>query len=130
MKNRTVALWLTCAMGFAALAPGVARAGEREAKNAAIGATAASAYLLSQKKTRGAGYVGAAGSVYLWKKYNDQREVRHKKQRARTEYYRRAAARNARAASYHKSQARAANARAAKARAAKARTVKVRTVRR
>ncbi len=102
MKNRIIAFGLTLVIAFTAFAPGVAMAGEKEAKNVAIGATAISAYLLSQKKTRKAGYVGAAGSVYLWKKYADSRQARRKKEKAREQYYRQAAARNAKAAQYYR----------------------------
>jgi hypothetical protein len=90
-------------MAFTAFAPGVALAGEKEAKNVAIGATVLSAYLLSKRKTRTAGYVGAAGSVYLWKKYADSRKARRKRELAREAYYSRAAANNARAARYYRS---------------------------
>ena len=105
MKQRTIAWAMTLVIAFTAFAPGVAMAGEKEAKNVAIAATAVSAYLLSQKKTRNAGYVGAAGSAYLWKKYADSRKARREKEKAREAYYRRAAAQNAKSAAYWKAQA-------------------------
>lgn len=82
MKNRVLAMALVISIS-AGLVPSVALAGENEAKNAAIGATAVSAYLLSHRGSRNAGLVGAAGSVYLWKKYGDSRSARRHKDLAR-----------------------------------------------
>jgi len=106
VKNRVIAYGLTLVVTLTTFAPGIAMAGEKEAKNAAIAATAVSAYLLSQKKTRTEGYVGAAASVYLWKKYSDSRKARRKREVAREAYYRRAAAQNAKSAAYWRAQAR------------------------
>ena len=75
MKNRVIAFGLLLCIS-ASIVPVAAFAGENEAKNTAIGATAISAYLLSQKRSRNAGIVGAAGSVYLWKKYDDSKKAR------------------------------------------------------
>jgi hypothetical protein len=92
MKHRMIALGLTIATAFAGLAPTAARAGEKQAKNAAIGATVVSAVLLGSRKTRTAGIVGAAGSAYLWKKYADSRHDRRAKEQAQLAYYKRVAA--------------------------------------
>jgi len=105
MKHRIIALGLAIATAIAGFAPVAARAGEKEAKNVAIGATVVSAVLLGSKKTRTAGIVGAAGSAYLWKKYADSRQARRKREQAQLNYYRRAAAQNARAAKHYKSKA-------------------------
>jgi hypothetical protein len=82
MKNRVIAFGLVLCIS-ASFVPVAAFAGENEAKNAAIGATAASVYLLSQRRTRDTGLVGAAGSVYLWKKYHDSRSARRHREMAR-----------------------------------------------
>lgn len=102
MRVRSIAVGLLASLVTTTFAPGIALAGEREAKNVAIAATAASVYLLSQKKTRNTGYVAAAGSAYLWKKYADSRKARNKREEARNRYYRLQAQRNAREAAYYK----------------------------
>jgi C4-dicarboxylate transporter len=102
MKHRIIAFGLIIATALAGFAPTAARAGEKQAKNAAIAATVATAFLLGSKKTRTAGIVGAAGSAYLWKKYADSRQARRKREQAQLNYYRRLAAQNARARSHRR----------------------------
>lgn len=97
MRNRMIAFGLMIATAFAGFAPTAARAGEKEAKNAAIAATVGTVILMGSKKTRTAGIVGAAGSAYLWKKYADSREARRNREKAQLNYYRRKAQQNTRA---------------------------------
>jgi hypothetical protein len=82
MRTRIIAFGLIVSV-CGGMVPVAAFAGENEAKNAAIGATAVSAYLLTHRKSRGAGIAGAAGSAYLWKKYHDSRKARHRRELAR-----------------------------------------------
>lgn len=90
MRNRVIAYMLIFSIA-AGLVPGIAMAGENDAKKAAIGATAITAYLLSQHGTRSAGWLGAAGSAYLWKKYHDSRSARRHHELAREHRTRRQA---------------------------------------
>jgi hypothetical protein len=97
MKNRVIALGLVLciSVGFV---PVAALANEKRAKDTAIAATVVSAYLLSQRKSRNLGIAGAVGSAYLWKKANDSKKARHRRQLARQQSaYRRAAYRRAQA---------------------------------
>ncbi|HEY3414483.1 MAG TPA: hypothetical protein VGM51_15700 [Armatimonadota bacterium] len=93
MKRFTATI-LAVLMGFGILSPAaLARANEKGAHNLAIGSTAAAAYLLSHKDTRGLGVVAAGGAAYAWKKHHDAVKQRH--DRARYRYSR--ASRRARA---------------------------------
>ncbi|HEY3414828.1 MAG TPA: hypothetical protein VGM51_17465 [Armatimonadota bacterium] len=121
MNIRAIAFGLLFCIG-ASIVPVAALANEQKAKNTAIGVTAISAYLLSQKKSRNAGIVGAAGSVYLWKKYDDSKKARRKRALAQQVRYRRHAAyANSRSASQRRYAVRQRSNRAKAARAAWAR---------
>lgn len=103
MRLRGIAFGLVASLMTTTFMPAVAMAGEKEAKNVAIAATAATVYLLSQKKHRKTGYVAAAGTAYLWKKYADSRKARNRREDAQNRYYRSLAARKSREAAYYKS---------------------------
>jgi hypothetical protein len=86
--KRFIAAVLIASFGIGTLAPAaLARANEKGAHNLAIGSTAAAAYLLSQKKSRGLGLVVAGGSAYAWKKHHDAVNQRHDRAKRRA-YYR------------------------------------------
>lgn len=106
MRNRMIAIGLIAATALAGFAPATARAGEKEAKNVAIAATVATAFLLGSRKTRTAGIAGAAGSAYLWKKYADSRHARREREQAELNYYRRQARRDSRSSYRHRTASR------------------------
>lgn len=99
--KRFIAAALTCLVGFGTVAPAaLARADEKGAHNLAIGTTAAAAYLLSQRKTRGIGVVAAGGAAYAWKKHHDAVKQRHDRAKLRASRRAHNRARAARTARY------------------------------
>jgi glutamine phosphoribosylpyrophosphate amidotransferase len=85
MSKRLISFLLAGIFGLGVIVPAVQAANEKRAHNIAIGTTAAAAYLLTHKGTRGIGLLAAGGAAYAWKKHHDAVKQRH-----RRESYRRA----------------------------------------